>query len=483
MSHARASDLTDKLNHALRKERWTSAFELYEELSALELDEPRWPNRAGDLHRRLGHDAEAVRCYERAVDRYAKQGFVARAAAMAKVLLAIDPTRTDVLARVDPTRARELLEQRRRAGAGASASPRNSMADAPLLVGEGASDVEGFSSLAPDEVMELDLSDAEILGRVAPPRPAPRDASTDSRESEWPEIEATELEDQDEDEPEADWDVVLFVDDEAGPSAEELATLPSSPLFADVPQAALDELLLSAELLEVAPSERIVRFGEPADALLVITEGSAEVHVPGLEGGAPILLGEGDVVGESCLLDNVTRGADVVARSRTRALSLPKTTLDRLVLEYPEVGQVLTELLGRRLLGNLLATSELFAAFDPESKRALSRLFEVRRAEEETELLARGKPSDGLYVVLAGQLGVRDEAGDEGVLTPGEIIGERSLLDHAPSEVDCWAITDVLLLRLPRARFVELVASYPPVLASLAELAARDSVLGSNRVV
>ena len=44
---------------------------------------------------------------------YAKQGFVARAAAMAKLILQIDPSRLDVLERVDPDEARRLHRQQR----------------------------------------------------------------------------------------------------------------------------------------------------------------------------------------------------------------------------------------------------------------------------------------------------------------------------------------------------------------------------------
>ena len=49
----------------------------------------------------MGRADEAVVSYERAVHLYAAKGFVERAAATAKVLLAIDPSRTDVLDRLE----------------------------------------------------------------------------------------------------------------------------------------------------------------------------------------------------------------------------------------------------------------------------------------------------------------------------------------------------------------------------------------------
>jgi tetratricopeptide (TPR) repeat protein len=77
------------------------ALELYQMIEKRKPDEARWPHRKGELLCRMGRLDEAVVAYERAVHLYAAKGFVERAAATAKVLLAIDPTRTDVLERLE----------------------------------------------------------------------------------------------------------------------------------------------------------------------------------------------------------------------------------------------------------------------------------------------------------------------------------------------------------------------------------------------
>jgi tetratricopeptide (TPR) repeat protein len=105
--------LREQLAAALQKEKFGEALGLYEELGRAEPADPRWPQRHGDLLRRLKQDAAAIKAYEVAVGLYAKQGFVARAAAMAKLILQIDPSRLDVLERVDPDEARRLHRQQR----------------------------------------------------------------------------------------------------------------------------------------------------------------------------------------------------------------------------------------------------------------------------------------------------------------------------------------------------------------------------------
>ncbi|MEM6958329.1 MAG: cyclic nucleotide-binding domain-containing protein, partial [Myxococcota bacterium] len=245
--------------------------------------------------------------------------------------------------------------------------------------------------------------------------------------------------------------------------SEDLAKLPAMPFFAELPKPALGMLLADATLVEAAAGERWIAAGDAADALFVIVEGDAEVHVAGRP--RPLALGEGDIVGESCLLDDVVRRADVNARSAMTALRIPKASVDAVVDAYPDVRHRVQELLTRRLLANLLHTSPLFAAFDPGSRKELARRFEVRAADAGTVLVEAGKRSDAVYTLMLGSLNRGGSA-----MRPGDTFGQRSIIDHSPAEHTVVASTEALLLRLPRAKFSELAALYPPVIAALSEL-------------
>jgi tetratricopeptide (TPR) repeat protein len=106
-------DLQAELNKALQTGRFAQALDLYELIEKRKPDEPRWAHRKGDLLRRMGRKAEAVLAYERAVELYASRGFDARAAATAKVMLAIDPSMGHVLERIDPDATRRFEHQSR----------------------------------------------------------------------------------------------------------------------------------------------------------------------------------------------------------------------------------------------------------------------------------------------------------------------------------------------------------------------------------
>ena len=108
-------DLRAELSRALKAERFEQALDLYELIEKRKPDEPRWAHRKGDLLRRMRRDVEAVIAYERAVHMYSEKGFDARATATARLLVAIDPSKRDVLDWADSQAARRSEQQSRNA--------------------------------------------------------------------------------------------------------------------------------------------------------------------------------------------------------------------------------------------------------------------------------------------------------------------------------------------------------------------------------
>ena len=443
MSGSRSRKLREKLNQSLRKERLGEALMHYEALQGVERNEPRWPHRKGDLLKRLGRPDDAVAAYERAVDLYARQGFVARAAAMAKVVLAIAPERADVLERLNLDPARRLHRSARSAvvtadaeaelGDGQAIRTKHLVTDALPLVADdsAADDLLRFTKppAAQHLTLDLDISDAEVRDRP-------------------PTVDGLSQR----------------------PSAEYLAQLPSMPLFAEVPKSVLSKIVRESRLIDLEPGENLIDRGTTADALYALIEGSVQlIRAPDEDA---VVLSEGDIVGISCLLDHVNYEGDVTARTKVRALRISRLLLDRLVVEHPALGDVLLEVLGRRLVATLVRTSPMFSSFNNGARSEVAALFEVRRANQGTVILEAGKRADGLYIPMIGELAAIRPSGEEvGHLKLGRALGQHSMLTRSPAPMTVQAISDVLVLRLSARRFHELASAHPSMVAHLEELA------------
>jgi CRP-like cAMP-binding protein len=446
-SHTRV--LRDKLQKALQRERHREALACYGALEGAEPGEPRWPHRKGDLLKRLGRPQEAIAAYERAVELYARQGFVARAAAMAKVVMAIDPARADVFERVDPVAARRLHRSARSQGSAAHAEhdlDENAVTQTRRITAQAL-------PLIPD-----DSAGDDMLRFTKPPsaqHPAPD-----------LDISAAEVQDR---------SLNLDLDElSEPPTAEHLAQLPSMPLFAEVPRSVFSRLVRESRLIDLAPGECLIERGTTADALFTLVEGSVQIIRPTDQD--VVVLSEGDVVGISCLLDRVTYQTDVTARTKVRALRISKLLLDELVAEYPPLGDILLQVLGRRLVATLVRTSPMFSSFDVAARSVVAAMFEVRRANKGTAILQAGKRADGLYIPMVGKLiAVRPNGEEVGTLKLGRPLGQHSMLTGMPSPLTAKAVSDVLVLRLSARRFQELVSAHPKMVAHLQELARHPS--------
>jgi CRP-like cAMP-binding protein len=258
------------------------------------------------------------------------------------------------------------------------------------------------------------------------------------------------------------------------PTAAILADLPLFPLFAALPPMVLAAIVAGSELIELPHAAVVLRVDDEGDALYGIVEGSVNLTVPGQ--AFELTLAEGDVFGEGCLLEEAKSHMDVVVMGQLTALRIPREVLLHSVEEHPPLAGLVLALLTRRLLGNLLQVSPLFQDFDAAGKASLARLFEVRRVAAGTQLAVAGKKMDGLYISLTGTLDIEETGTQAWSAPPGSMFGQASLLSHTPSGVAISAAVDMIVLRLPAARFSGLVMEHATVLARLAEFSTGEVV-------
>jgi CRP-like cAMP-binding protein len=255
--------------------------------------------------------------------------------------------------------------------------------------------------------------------------------------------------------------------------ASELTNLPLFPLFAEMPQEALADMISETELIQLSDGDMVIRKGDPGDALYGIVEGSVTIVVPNHPNG--LTLAEGDVFGESCLLQDEPRHADVRVIGRLTALKIPRSVLTGALRRYPQLAELMLELLTRRLLSNLLQTSPLFSSFDAQGRRELSRMFEVRRAPTGTKLAIAGKLMDGLYISLTGTLAVETPGQAPRIAAPGSMFG-HTLLSREPAASSVTARVNLVVLRLPATALAHMAMEYPTILEQLTELSTNDVV-------
>ncbi|HVE83805.1 MAG TPA: cyclic nucleotide-binding domain-containing protein [Myxococcales bacterium] len=249
--------------------------------------------------------------------------------------------------------------------------------------------------------------------------------------------------------------------------------LPKIPLFSDLSADAFIELFDRCPLRRFGPGERIIEQGSVGESFFVICAGAVRVVRQDGVGKQKELaiLQEGAFFGEVALLSGAPRTASVISHAEeTQLLEISATVLAQLSHRYPQVAAALKKFCRQRLLANVMNSSPLFKPFGKKDRKELVEKFRARDVNKSDLIIREGAATDGLYVVLSGEVVVTKGKVRLAVLREGEIFGEMSLLQKTPATATVAAAKRTSLHRLPREAFDEVIVTHPQVLMLVSEL-------------
>jgi len=453
--------LRDAAQKAADKGKWNKALEAYVELERLEPNDGGWSRRTADCYRRLGKRSDEITALMRAVERYSRAGFLVKAIAMCKMILALDPEHTasqQALAEFSAARGIPVAKP--------PPPPPPSAAKPPPPPPPPRSD-ERTRTIPPgtQSLDEIQLSDvvpgSHEVGRVADKSSGVFEIPLD--ESDLLVEEAIE---------ELEIEVPAEVDAASETAAE---VFPRTPLFSELSKESLARLIGKVELVPVPAGEVLFRQGDASDALYVVAEGAVAVISEGPPRVQLTRLGEGEFFGEIGLMTNAPRRATVEALEDAQLLRIDLSVIGDLVEDEPRVLQVLLRFLRDRLIDNLVHTSPLFEPFAGEERATLAARFRFLEVEPDAVLIEQDERAAGLFVLLSGRAEVvRSDGGEQrrlATLDIGDLFGEMSLLTHEAAVATVRTVGKCFALQLPGEVFREIIMTHPQVLMFVGDLA------------
>jgi len=95
----------------------------------------------------------------------------------------------------------------------------------------------------------------------------------------------------------------------------------------------------------------------------------------------------------------------------------------------------------------------------------------------------KGDPSDEIYLVVTGQVAVRDGDTEIATMSPPEVFGELAALDGEERSADTVCAADTELLRIARADLDELMERRPHVAREIIRVLAGRVRTATRRLV
>ena len=255
--------------------------------------------------------------------------------------------------------------------------------------------------------------------------------------------------------------------------------LPEIPLFSDLPKNAFQSLLKRVEVRHAQGGDRIIEQGCTAREMYVLISGHANV-IKHLDDGRHMRLAqlaEGAFFGEMALLASIPRVADVLATSDCELLVLSRELFTVLIERYPSVQRVLDKFFRERMLRNLMGTSVVFKSMAANHKADIAARFRSLDVPARRVLLQQGKKSDGLYLILNGEVEVSaTRHGHQQLLArlvSGDVFGEMALVNDTEVSATVRARKPSTVLRLSARSFAAVANLYPALMTDLKQIARR----------
>jgi CRP-like cAMP-binding protein len=220
----------------------------------------------------------------------------------------------------------------------------------------------------------------------------------------------------------------------------------------------------------------ICREGEPGENFHLIASGLVRVSK---HGEALTDLGPGGCLGEGSLLTDLPRSATATVLQDTVLFSLTRAAFNYLTETYPHIRAQLRALHDDRRIGtNTRSLEQQLASHlpflgcqpDPSLVADLARQLVPAFCRQGEYLLREGEPGDRFYIVEHGTLQVSCGGEILATLGTGACLGEGSLLEPGLRRASAKALADCTLLALDRQVFQEILAKYPAVRSSIADL-------------
>lgn len=121
-------------------------------------------------------------------------------------------------------------------------------------------------------------------------------------------------------------------------------------MFRSIDPKQLRLIAFMGETLTYRSGERLFEQGDEGDAAYVIIEGEVDVLIPTERGETSVaILGPKEIFGEMAVLCDQRRSTAIAARTDLTVLRLDRTTIMRLLSEFPDISLELIRTLAHRL--------------------------------------------------------------------------------------------------------------------------------------
>ena len=215
--------------------------------------------------------------------------------------------------------------------------------------------------------------------------------------------------------------------------------------------------------------QHLFHSGDRLDSLYLVCEGELAEFSEAAD-GTPILLNliqAGDVVAENALLNTEPQPSDVVANKPSIVIKLPRKKMMVELRNSPELVKYLERKIAHRHVMRCISASPVLQIIPLDMRQHLAEDSHIQTYPQATTIHNAGETLSHVDLIIQGeaqyQLHDRNSIKQLERLKPGALIGESAAVHDTGCPADMVTQSDVTMLHIAYAAFINVVEAYPPL--------------------
>ncbi len=232
-------------------------------------------------------------------------------------------------------------------------------------------------------------------------------------------------------------------------------------LFRNLPITKARDFLMAVQEEYFKSGDYIIRKNTPGNKLYIVAYGNVEVK--GTEATLKKTYGKYEYFGESALVTNTLRSADVLAMTSVKVITIEKNVFLHLISSL-SLEQELVHLAKIRHSNSwdILSSSKVFASLTSHQKTQLEMIMQYKEVKKNHTFVREGECLEAVYILITGEVSMIRHGRVVNTLQTGDFAGDIvAIQSNLPYSFTLKSISDVGVYAIFKDALVQFVQENP----------------------
>ena len=222
----------------------------------------------------------------------------------------------------------------------------------------------------------------------------------------------------------------------------------------------IKKIIANGQIINYKKNERIIKQGAPSTDLFILLQGQLTIRHHSTEPHKTLgYIKPFSTFGETALLDNKTREADVIAAQKSIAFKIHASSIKNILYKSPNITKD-KEFKDSIVIDQFFYSSPIFRSLSEETIHSLKEMGKIVEYKNQKTVFEEGQLGESIYLTLRGSVDLYVRHQLFNTIEQGSFFGEESLMANIPRATSARTNNNATLFVINRENFWYLISKH-----------------------